>query len=373
MRGKKEMIYRQLGNTGIKISVLSFGTMRWTSEESCYETIQKGIDAGMNYFDTSTGYVEGKSEIWTGKAVKDRRSEVYFSSKSQYGSAPSESAVRKSIENSLKKAGLEYFDFYQLWGLSNMDMLREAAKKRGFLEGVRKAKDEGLIKYGTGFTFHGTADVFKAAVDSGEFICATVSYNLMNRKEEEQIRYAGENGVGIFIMNPLAGGVLAMAGEQKYDFLKDKDSGTWYGALRFLLANRNITAALIGLSLPDQIEKNLKVLDNLEELDEAYRAGLIEKIDRIELEKKGLCTGCRYCEVCPKKFSPSKLMQILRDFKLYGMKKHDLKNWIYSRYVHDQPPELQLKKCIECGKCQSKCPQKLEILAEIRKTKSIFR
>ena len=164
-----------------------------------------------------------------------------------------------------------------------------------------------------------------------------------------------------------------MAGEQKYDFLRGNGCGTWYGALRFLLANRNITAALIGLSMPDQIEKNLKALDNTAQLDEAYRAELIAGIDMIELDKKGFCTGCRYCEVCSKKFSPSKLMQILRDFKLYGMKEQDLKNWIYSGYVHDQPPEVQLVKCVECGKCQAKCPQKLEIVAEIKRVKKIFK
>jgi len=43
----------------------------------------------MNYFDTSSGYVDGMSEIWTGKAVRDRRSELYFSSKSNWASAPS--------------------------------------------------------------------------------------------------------------------------------------------------------------------------------------------------------------------------------------------------------------------------------------------
>ena len=366
------MQYRELGKSGFKISALSFGTMRWISEESCYETVQLGLDAGMNYFDCSTGYVGGMSLVWTAKAVKDRRSEVYFSSKSNWASAPSESAVRASIEATLKKTGLDYLDFYQIWGLSSMNTLNNALKKGGTIEGIQKAMNEGIIKYGPGFTFHGTPEVFKYAVDSGVFLSATVSYNLMNRKEEELIKYAGNKGVGIFIMNPLAGGVLAMAGDKKYDFLKGNGCGTWYGALRFLLANKHITSTLIGLSMPDQVGKNLKALDNLEELNESYRQDLIAKNDLINLSSEGFCTGCKYCEVCPNDFSPSKLMQAVREYKRHGMKEEELKNWIYAAYVHGLAPEILLDRCVECGKCQETCPQNLEIVSEIQKVKIVL-
>jgi predicted aldo/keto reductase-like oxidoreductase len=280
--------------------------------------------------------------------------------------------VRKAIEASLKKTGLDYFDFYQVWGLSTMDVLESALKKGGMVDGIQRAKDEGIIKQGLGFTFHGTPDVFKAAVDSGAFIAATVSYNLMNRKEEELIEYAADNGVGIFIMNPLAGGVLAMAGDNRLDFLKSNDCGTWYGTLRFLLANKNISSALLGVSMPDQIEKNIKALENSEGLDETYRQDLIENIDKIKFSESGNCTGCKYCEVCPNGFSPSKLMMAIRDYKLYGVKDGELKNWIYSKYVHDDAPEALLQKCVECGLCQENCPQKLEIVKEIRTVKKLF-
>jgi uncharacterized protein len=178
---KYDMIYRKLGKTENGVSVLSFGTMRWKSEESCFETVQRGIDAGMNYFDTSTGYVGGLSEVWTGRAVQARRGEVYVSGKTQYGRAPAEDAVVRDIEHSLKRMGLDYFDYYQLWGLSSMATLSSALARGGFLSGVRRAMREGLVRHGVGFTFHGTPDVFRAAVDSSEFLCATVSYNLMSR------------------------------------------------------------------------------------------------------------------------------------------------------------------------------------------------
>jgi uncharacterized protein len=372
MLTKNDMIYRKLGKSGIEISAMSFGTMRWVSEESCYETMQRGIDAGMNYIDSSTGYVGGMSEVWTGKAVQARRTEVLFSSKTAYGRAPSESAIRSAIESTLKRTGLSYFDFYQLWGLSSMDMLKSALKKGGFLDGIHKAMNDGLIRQGVGFTFHGSEDVFQAAVDSGEFLSATVSYNLMKRTEEENIRYAADKGVGILVMNPLGGGVLAMAGQESYGFLKGEGHGPWYEALRFLLANGGITSALLGVSSPDHIDKDLEVLRGSEMLTEGWRQQLTAEMDAVKLTDPGFCTGCRYCEVCGNNFSPSKLMQALRNAKLYHVGQADIKQWVYSAYTHDLMPEELLSRCIECGLCQDKCPQKLPIVQEIQKMKELF-
>lgn len=372
VKKKPAMLYRKLGKTNIDISLLSFGTMRWISEESCYETVQHGLDAGMNYFDCSTGYVGGMSELWTGTAVKGRRAEAYVSSKTQYGKAPSESAVRSAIETSLKKMGLEYFDFYQLWGLGSMDMLHDALKKGGFVSGIRKAMADGLIRDGLGFTFHGTPEVFRAAVGTGEFMAATVSYNLMKRTEEENIRYAAEKGVGIFVMNPLGGGVLAMTGDRQMSFLTGEGEGPWYGALRFLFANDGVTAALVGVSAPEQIDRDLQALRGEDGLTEAWRQGMAQSVDAVELTDPGFCTGCKYCEVCAHGFGPSKLMQALRNAKLYQVGEADLKQWIYSAYVHDTAPEEQLARCIECGLCEAKCPQHLQITDEIKRMKALF-
>jgi len=77
-----------------------------------------------------------------------------------------------------------------------MEVLDKALEKGGMIEGIRKAQDDGLIKVGLGFTYHGVAEQFKAAVDCGEFLCATISYNLANLRHEEQVKYATEHGGG---------------------------------------------------------------------------------------------------------------------------------------------------------------------------------
>ena len=362
------MIYHKLGRSGIEISALSFGTMRWASEEACHRVIHRGIELGMNYVDTSTGYVGGKSEAWSGSAVRDLRDKVYFSSKSNWAQAPSANAVRRAIEGSLRKTGLDYLDFYQIWGLQRQETLDRALAKGGMVEGVRKAQQEGLIREGLGYTFHGDAPLFKAAVDSGEFLCATVSYNLAKRKHEELLDYAAANGVGTIIMNPLGGGVLARQQDDTLSFLRDGDLGPWYGALRFLLANRSITTAIVGWRDVREVEQNVQALENAESLDEAYRMELAAQMAARKLVDGDFCTGCGYCRDCPNGFNPTRFMVSMRDYAIDGGEVGSLADWLTIKYIGSSPQE-ELENCIECGLCEEQCPQHLNIVDEIRRAK----
>ena len=365
------MLYKQLGNSGIKISAISFGAMRWPSEQVCHEIINRGLDLGINYVDTSTGYVYGESEKWTGRAVKGRRDEIYFSSKSHFAKAPTADAVRKAIEGSLEATGLDQFDFYQLWGVGAVGTVRDAMAKGGTVEGIRKAQEEELIRIGLGFTFHGPAEAFRAAVDTEEMLCATVSYNLMNRKEEENIAYAADHGVGVIIMNPLAGGVLALAGNAQLDFLRSGDSGPCHGALRFLHANPNITTAIVGFRAAEEVDQAVASLPGAEALDESFRQRLIANIDAVKLVEGDFCTGCGYCNECPSGVNPAKFMQAVRDFVLYGVNEDRLADWVHSKYPHSDIVK-ELGQCAECRECETKCPQKLAIVEQIRRGKAVL-
>jgi len=363
------MLYRELGRSGIKVSAVSFGAMRWPSADECKRIMHRGLDLGLNYVDSSTGYEGGQCEPWTGAAVAGRRGEILFSAKAHWNAAPPADVVRRTIETSLQRTGLKTFDFYQVWGLQTMEVVEALLAKGGTIEGVRKAMDDGLVRHGIGFTFHGTPEVFRAAIDTGEFLCATVSYNLMNRKEEDNIAYAAERGVGIIIMNPLAGGVLGLAGDASLDFLRNGDSSPAYGALRFLLANPGISTAIVGFSRVEEVDEAVAALDGAEALDQAYRQDLIRRLDAVQLIEGDFCTGCGYCKECPQGVNPSRFMQAMRDFVRYGVDENALARWLLSRYPHSSIRD-ELAKCTACGTCEQKCPQHLKIIESIDRAKA---
>lgn len=366
------MLYHVMGKSGLKISAISFGAMRWPSEEQCHKIVNHGMDLGLNYVDTSTGYEAGQCEAWTGPAVRKRRKEIYFSAKGHWDAAPSADQVRGTLDESLKKTGLDYFDFYQVWGLQRPEILDGILARGGTIEGVHKAMNEGIVKYGPGFTFHGTPELFRAAIDSGEFLCATVSYNLMNRQEEENIAYAAARGVGTIIMNPLAGGILGLAGDASLDFLRDGGrTGPAWGALRFLLANRNITTAIVGFSAPSEIDEAVQALAGAEALTEDYRQELICRMDAIKLIEGNFCTGCGYCKECPSGVNPTRFMQVMRDFVRYGVNKDQLARWILSQYPHSDIRK-ELAKCTACAQCEGKCPQHLKIVDSINRGRDVL-
>ncbi len=362
------MLYRKLGRSGLRVSALSFGSMRWQSESECHAIMQRGLDAGMNYIDTSTGYVNGKSLVWSGRAVRDRRSDILFSCKSDWASAPNADGVRRSIERALTASGLDYLDFWQIWGLQTRDVLNAALAKGGMIEGVRRAQSEGLIRCGLGFTFHGDADVFRAAVDTGEFLCATLSYNLLKRKEENLLRYASEQGLGTFIMNPLAGGVLGRKSDALLPFLQDDERDPAYTAIRFLLANSNISAALLGFAALDQVDADLETLADSGSVNEAFRQDIIARMAGAKLTDESFCTGCGYCRECAQGFDPSELMQALRDYDMAGSSRGSLADWLRRRYI-GRSVEDELAKCIACGQCADLCPQHLDIVYQIERAK----
>jgi hypothetical protein len=365
------MIYHELRRSGLKLSAIGFGTMRWTNEKECRETVHRGLDLGINYADTSTGYVGGKSHKWVANAIRDRRDEIYFSSKSHWASVPDADEVLRTIQGTLKTLDLEYLDLYQLWGLQSVQGVKDATKKGGFIEGVREAQQEGFVRHGVGFTFHGTDKAFKMAVNTGEFVSATVSYNLMKRDHGELIDYAGEHGVGVIIMNPLGGGVLAKADDRKLDFLRRRGTGPCYGALRFLLAHPHITTSIVGFSSPDQVDENLRALEQPERLTEEYRRTLAARMEDGAFTKGTFCTGCGYCRDCPHGFDPTRLMEWMRDHAMYAPDGTALGDWLAERYRGEgESAGEALARCVECGACEEKCPQHLPIVQEIRRAKA---
>jgi aryl-alcohol dehydrogenase-like predicted oxidoreductase len=118
--------YRNLGNTGLKVSPLCLGAMMFGSwgnpdHDESIRIIHRAMEAGINFIDTANGYSEGESEIIVGKALKDRREQAVLATKvwAPVGEGPnqrglSRKAIQEQVENSLRRLGTDVIDLYQI-------------------------------------------------------------------------------------------------------------------------------------------------------------------------------------------------------------------------------------------------------------------
>jgi len=370
------MNYRDFGKTGEKISALGFGCMRlpeYKKDEKMYvdqdkvdEMLTYAYENGVNYFDTAPGYCNQNSEEAVGKAVKNFRDKILISTKCPMDKGMGADGYRQRLEKSLSKLGTDHVDFYHFWGI-NRGCFDDIILGEGLLEAAQRAKEEGLIRH-ISFSFHDHPSVIKHIVDTAEergipmetMLC---QYNILDRSNEEMIKYVNEKGLGTVAMGPVGGGRLA-APSDLYAKLTGKPSiSTYELAFKFCLGNPNLNCALSGMQNLDMVEKNVKVSSD----DTAFSAEEWEQLGNAMVEIKKFselyCTGCKYCMPCPVEINIPRIFEIWTYYNVYGLKDH-AKNMMHDYIRHGGKT---FADCKNCGACEKKCPQHLAIRENLEK------
>lgn len=369
------MIYRELGKTGVKISVLGFGAMRLPSleveggkrldEEKGIGIIHRTFKAGVNYIDTAPYYCEGESEKVVGKALKGWRDKVYLSSKNHVEDSSGEH-WQERLEKSLKKLDTDYIDFYHMWGISWDLYVKKIDVKDGPMSAAYKAKEEGLIRH-ISFSFHDTPENMIKLIDTGNFETVLCQYNLLDRSNEESIEYAGEKGLGVVVMGPVGGGKLGAPSQAISKLLPGKTKSSAEIALRFVLSNKNVSCALSGMSTMEMVDENILVASNENPLSkeelERINESMIENRRRAEL----YCTGCNYCMPCPSEVNIPLNFEIMNYHRVYGLTDYAKEQYAQIG-ISDGLKGKKAEECIECGICETKCPQKIQIRRQMKET-----
>ncbi|NJD02332.1 MAG: aldo/keto reductase [Ruminiclostridium sp.] len=367
------MIYREFGKTGVKVSALGFGAMRLPAledgkrldEKKGIEIIHRAFEAGVNYIDTAPGYCGGESEIVVGKALKGWRDKVYLSTKNPVEDNSGEH-WRERLEKSLKKLDVEYIDFYHMWGINWDAYIKDIDVKDGPMGAARRAKEEGLIRH-ISFSFHDAPENMIKLIDTGNFESVLCQYNLLDRVNERSIGYAGEKGLGVVIMGPVAGGRLGTPSKTISDLLPGKVKSSAEIALRFVLANPNVSCALSGMGTLEMVNENVLTASNKNPLSrdelERIKESMIENKRRAEL----YCTGCNYCMPCPFEVNIPLNFEIMNYHKVYGLT--DYAKGQYGQIgVNEWMKGKKADACTECGICETKCPQKIQIRKQLKET-----
>lgn len=212
------MRYRQLGQSGLTVSALGLGCIqfgRTCDLETARAVVDAALEAGITLFDTAHSYGEGESERILGAILKGRREQAIISTK--FGSrrqrrpelaAGSRRAIRRAVEDCLRRLQTDYIDLYQLHFPDPATPIEET------LSALDEIVREGKVRYIGSSNFAAwqivEADWTARTARTQRFISAQREYSLLDRRIEADVVPACERyGVGLLAWRPVADGILA--------------------------------------------------------------------------------------------------------------------------------------------------------------------
>lgn len=359
---------------------LGFGLMRLPLTDPAdttkidYEQVKQMADrylkAGFNYFDTAAPYHNfGNSEIAFRECVAKRhpRDSYTLTDKLSFFIVQKAEELEGFFAGQLERCGVEYFDYYLLHSMTKEYL--ELAEKIGAFDFVQKKKAEGKIRH-VGFSFHDKADVLEEILTRHpemEYVQLQLNYADWESSDvQSRLCYetAVRHGKQVLVMEPVKGGLLVSIPQEAKALLKqaapDASLASW--AIRFAASLPNVAMVLSGMSSPGQMEDNLSFMDGFQPLTEE-EGQIIQKVTEIIRSKETIaCTGCRYCvDGCPQKIAIPDYFKLMNDIAKFGEPQVEKSKMNYNHFTTN----LGMGKasaCIQCGQCESHCPQHLPII-----------
>ncbi len=354
------MLYRPFGKTGKNISVISFGGMRFSAPqnlEKSSDLLLYAHNKGINYFDTSPLYCDDRSEDIFGHALRQLpRESFYVSTKCSRANAGD---LRKSIEKSLQRLGVEKIDFFYIWHLMNLEDW-EKRKQGGAIEAALQAKEDGLIDHLLCSSHMNGEDLGKV-LGENIFEGVLLGYNAINFPyRRSAVEQAAKQNLGVVTMNPLGGGLIPQNPE-RFAFLKtDTAKDIVSAALHFNLSHSDITTALVGFSDTAEIDHAIDATESFTPFSFEQQQHLQQQI---ESSFNDLCTGCGYCLPCPVNIPIPKYLDSYNQLILTNGNCQA----VLDRYrMHWNITPQQAKECIRCGACEERCTQHLPIIQRLQ-------
>lgn len=373
------MNYRK-DKTGRDISVLGYGCMRFSRKavsvdlDKTEKEIMEAIEGGVNYFDTA--YIYPGSEEALGKILEknNARDRIRIATKLPHYLLKKPADLDKYFNEELKRLRTDHVDFYLMHMLTDVQTW-ERLKGLGIEDWIAEKKKSGAIGQ-IGFSYHGNSDTFMKLVDIYGWDFCQIQYNYFDEHSQAGrtgLEYAHSKGLPVIIMEPLRGGKLAKLPPAADEMLKKELPGTSPAALsfRWLWDQPAVTCVLSGMNSLEMVRENMKTAS------ESFAGCMSEKdldlVSRIaaEINKNMVvpCTGCRYCMPCPAG------VDIPGTFAAMNRKPIDGKLWALKDYfmctgIRKNSSAASL--CVKCGRCESHCPQGIDIRDQLAKAVDSF-
>ena len=366
------MEMRRMDKLGIETSLLGFGCMRFPvngegkiDRPRAQEMLDKAIAAGVNYIDTAYPYHNGESEPFVGEALKKYdRSSLYIATKLPVWMVNSVEDAERIFNEQLEHLQSDYVDFYLLHAMGRERF--EAMRDLGVIDRLAQLKEEGKIKY-LGFSFHDSYEVFEEMIHYRDWDFCQIQLNYMDTEEQAGLKgyqLATDKGIPVVVMEPVKGGSLANFAEDITARFRamDPEASTASFALRYVGSLPGVKVILSGMSNMEQTEDNLKTFMDFKVLSEKEQQEIQDIVSLLRSRVQNGCTGCRYCVPCPAGVDIPGCFQTWNTYHMY--QNYDVVRWNWETNLGQSK---QAKNCIQCGKCEGACPQKISIREDLKK------
>ena len=331
---------RRLGRTGLEVSTIGFGgipIMR-VSREVAERAVRTAVELGINFIDTARGY--GDSERKIGAAIRGLEPRPILASKSP---KRDRQGILEDFDETLRNLEQDRIEIYQLHCVNKLEEYERAMGKDGAYRGLEDLKTEGRIDF-IGITSH-NLEIIKRAILSDMFDTVQILFNFLEPEaHDEIIPLAQKHDVGIIAMKPLAGGCI-----------EDYKLG-----LKFVTSHDGVVA-IPGMADEQEVRLNIEAVTDRKGLSEDELRMIEDLRSRIG---RTYCRRCDYCQPCPNGIPISFALHIENIRKRIGdeMMRSDAYRDLLAK----------VEACVQCGKCEERCPFDLPVRDLIAQARSIL-
>lgn len=343
-----QMLYRPLGDTGLQVSEISFGSYGFDNPA----LLLAALDVGINTVCTSATYQDHRAEEKIGQAIASiggRRDELVLFTATDVKPGASKQKFLDAIDGSLRRLQTDHIEIYRVTGVGSPDTLRVDA----FHEAVAEAQKAGKVGH-VGMSGHhgGMEECLEAAIDDGRFKVLLTKYDFASYpRQDEILSRASKEGLGTIVFKTGAG--------NRKNEIKDLEKGGLsftQATVKWALSNPDVASVCVAITNFDQIREYAGAVG--QRITEAESTMLYRYAD--EMYDK-YCRFCSECEaVCPHGVAVAEVNRFAMYFKYYGREKDSMQ--LYDAL----PAECSAAACESCSApCERRCPFSRSIRKEL--------